>query len=240
MNEFQYVGAELELFAEVHNWKSYWSRQLRPFIHGDVLEVGAGIGANTAYLAASPHGQWVCLEPDPQLVARMSANLAQTGNSPGYTAVIGTTASLATSPRFDTIIYIDVLEHIQDDREELKRAAALLRPGGRIVALSPAHQALYTPFDKAIGHFRRYNRASLRDITPAELRLERLFYLDSAGVLLSTANRMLLQQRMPTREQLRFWDRCVIPVSRILDRCLLYGIGKSIVGIWCLASSAAA
>jgi hypothetical protein len=50
MSDFSYVGSELELFAAVGNWKTYWSRQIRPFITGDVIEVGAGIGSNTPFL----------------------------------------------------------------------------------------------------------------------------------------------------------------------------------------------
>ena len=65
MAEFHYVGHELELFAEVRNWKSYWARQLQPFIHGDILEVGAGIGANTPFLDDGVRGRWVCLSPIP-------------------------------------------------------------------------------------------------------------------------------------------------------------------------------
>ncbi len=134
--------------------------------------------------------------------------------------------------QFDTIIYIDVLEHIEDDRAELERAAALLRPGGHVIILSPAHQNLYTPFDKAIGHFRRYNRSMLEALSPAGLRLERIWYLDCVGLFASLANRLFLQQSMPTREQLKFWDGFIIPTSRALDHVFFYSIGKSIVATW--------
>lgn len=72
----------------------------------------------------------------------------------------------------------------------------------------------------------------LRRISPPSLSLERLFYLDSAGLFLSSANRLLLRQSMPTKTQLRIWDRWAIPISRVLDRCLGNSVGKSIVGIW--------
>jgi len=232
MTEFKYVGAELELFADVHNWKSYWSGKLRPFIDGDVLEVGAGLGANTSYLDARKQGRWVCLEPDAQLVDQLARNLAQTNRSRGYEAVAGTIKSLEQKQKFDTIIYIDVLEHIENDCEELKNATALLRAGGRVIVLAPAHQLLFTPFDAAIGHFRRYNRAMLRGISPPGLRLEKLIYLDSAGLILSTANLLLLRQSMPTRSQLHIWDRWFIPISRVLDPCLFHAVGKSIVAVW--------
>ena len=72
----------------------------------------------------------------------------------------------------------------------------------------------------------------LRSISPPGLRLEKLIYLDSAGLALSLANFLLLRQSMPTKAQLRIWDNWVIPVSRVLDKCLFNSIGKSIVGIW--------
>ncbi len=231
MNDFTYVGSELELFAGVHNWKSYWSSRIRRFITGDVLEVGAGIGSNTPYLAGGQWQRWVCLEPDPLLAAQLTLNLAGSPGCSGCETVCGTVQSLGET-QFDTIIYIDVLEHIENDQQELEAAAGLLREGGRLIVLSPAHQSLFTPFDVQIGHFRRYSRSVLRGISPPDLRLEHVWYLDSVGFLLSLANRRLLRQSMPTTAQLRFWDQWVIPLSRVLDRCLFDFVGKSIIAIW--------
>jgi SAM-dependent methyltransferase len=228
MSEFKYVGSELELFAAASNWKAYWSRQLRPFLRGDILEVGAGIGSNTRFLHLEGAGRWVCLEPDPKLNAQLAKNF---GEVSAYETVRGTLEALADQ-KFDTIIYIDVLEHIIDDRRELNKAASHLRAGGHLIVLSPAHQLLFSAFDAAIGHFRRYNRRMLRTITPAGLRLERMRYLDSAGVILSTANVLLLRQSMPTEDQLRVWDSWLVPVSRVLDRLFFYRIGKTILAVW--------
>lgn len=231
MSGFSYVGSELDLFAGVGNWKSYWSSKIRPFIAGDVLEVGAGFGANTPYLYTPESRRWVCVEPDPQLVTRLRANIQQLNFRDNCEVVWGTVQALETR-QFDTIIYIDVLEHIEGDVAEIKSAATLLRPGGHLIVLSPAHQFLFSAFDAAIGHYRRYNRQTLSSVTPASMDITKIWYLDSAGFVLSLANRLLLKQSMPTREQLRFWDRSVIPVSRFLDRCLFYSVGKSIVGVW--------
>lgn len=232
MSDFTYIGTELDLFAAVHNWKSYWSGQVRPFIQGDVLEAGAGIGSNTPFLDSGGTGRWICLEPDSRLLGQLTENLANTNNRREQEAKVGTIVDLEPNLTFDTIIYIDVLEHIENDSEEMKLAASRLRPGGRIIALSPAHQWLFSPFDAAIGHFRRYNRRRMRAITPPSLRLEHLFYLDSAGLVLSGANSLLLRQSQPTKAQLHVWDKWVIPVSRVLDKFLLRSIGKSIVGVW--------
>jgi SAM-dependent methyltransferase len=231
MSDFKYVGSELELFSDVWNWKNYWSSQIRPFLNGDILEVGAGIGSNTRLLDTGGTGRWVCLEPDPELMSQLTKNLTAQPAKRSYEITCGTLESLP-GQLFDTIIYIDVLEHIEHDAEELKNAAAHLKPGGHVIVLSPAHQRLFSPFDTAIGHFRRYNKALLLAVAPPTLRLECMRYLDCAGMLLSAANMLLLKQSMPTKKQLSIWDRWVVPVSRVLDKPLGYAIGKTIIGVW--------
>jgi len=134
--------------------------------------------------------------------------------------------------RFDSVLYIDVLEHIEADREELAAAANLLCPGGHVIVLAPAHQFLFSEFDAAIGHCRRYNKTSLRACSPPNCRLEAMFYLDCAGVFASLANRVILRQSAPTLKQIKAWDNYIVPVSRLLDPLLGYAVGKTIVGVW--------
>lgn len=231
-NAFTYVGNELDIFASATNWKQYFSRQLQPYIRGDILEVGAGIGTTTHILCRGKKRSWTCLEPDVQLVNRLIDSLHDT-TLPVKPSVINSTVNqLLPDQQFDTILYIDVLEHIENDANELITAASHLRQNGMLIVLSPAHQMLYTPFDRAIGHFRRYDKASLKAISPPSLTLKRCFYLDSVGLLASLGNRLLLQSSMPTPKQIWFWDRVMIPLSRWLDLLLGYRIGKSIVAVW--------
>ena len=221
---FEYVGSELELFEKAANWKRYWSERVVPYVTGDVLEVGAGIGANAKLFSGLSYRSWTCLEPDAALARRIHGTVR---------VVVGQTSDLPPSERFDTVLYIDVLEHIEDHCAELARAASHLRPGGHIIVLAPAHSWLYTPFDAAVGHFRRYSRASLRAAaTPSGLRELEMVYLDSVGLLASAANRMLLRQSMPTGRQILTWDRLMVPVSRALDPLLAHRAGKSVVGVW--------
>ena len=206
-------------------WPSRLPLNMSPFVRGDVLEVGAGIGANTGVLARLPHRTYTSLEPDSALVARIPSL------GPAHRILTGTLAGVAE--HFDTILYIDVLEHIEDDRAEMTRAAAHLHRSGHVIVLAPAHASLYTPFDKAIGHFRRYSRASLAEAAASTvLRLVKLEYLDSAGLLASVAKRLLLSQSMPSERQILAWDRLLVPISRVLDPLLLHLAGKSVLGVW--------
>jgi SAM-dependent methyltransferase len=226
-SEFKYAGSELELFEKARNWKAYWRAQIAGFVRGEVLEVGAGIGANTLALAGLDYERWTCLEPDAVLATRIA--LPTSGR---HKVATGTIDDLPVEAKFDAILYIDVLEHIEDDRAEMARAAAHLKPGGVVIVLAPAHPFLFTPFDAVIGHFRRYTRASLRALAPKTLRLEKLIYLDAAGMLASAANRLLLQSAMPTERQILTWDRLLVPVSRLVDPIFAGRIGKSVLGVW--------
>ena len=225
--EFKYAGSELGLFEKARNWKKYWRTQIAGFVRGEVLEVGAGIGANTLTLAGLEYERWTCLEPDAALASRIVL-------PPGgrHQRAAGTIGDLPAEAQFDAILYIDVLEHIEDDRAEVARAAARLKPGGTLIVLAPAHPILFTPFDAAIGHLRRYTRASLHEAAPTTLRLEKLVYLDAAGMLASAANRLLLQSSMPTERQILTWDRLLVPVSRLIDPILAGRAGKSVLAVW--------
>ncbi len=230
--DLHYPGQELELFREARNWKRYFSSRLRPYIRGRVLEVGAGLGENQPYLTNEQVTSWTSLEPDPSLFEALQARMTQVNNVQVH-AIQGTTAMLGKNTGFDTILYIDVLEHIEADNEELRRASDLLLPGGRLIVLSPAYPALFSPFDKAIGHYRRYTRAVLRQAAQGlDLQEEKLFHLESAGCALLLVNKALARKSYPTRKTVRFWDHFVVPVSKGLDRLFGYRFGKSIIGIW--------
>jgi SAM-dependent methyltransferase len=235
---FTYVGSELELFKEATHWKRYYAKQLRPFITGDVLEVGAGIGATTRVLCHGEENSWTCLEPDGAMTERLRASLTTDPLAVEARAVCGTLADLGATEQFDTLLYIDVLEHIEDDRAELVAASGRLKPGGHLIVLAPAHNWLFSPFDRAIGHFRRYSKASLLAAAPPELRLVRAFYLDSVGMMASAANRAFLKASSPTRRQIRLWDSAFVPTSRVVDSLLAHRVGKTVVAIWTLPRAA--
>lgn len=227
-----YEGGELELFAGAHNWKRYLRDTLRPYLGRDVLEVGGGIGGTTRHLCDGSFDSWLCLEPDGTMAAHLARRVRDGELPPCCTVRQGVVADLPAEPLADTILYVDVLEHIRDDAEEVAAAAARLRRGGRLVVLAPAHGWLFAPFDRAVGHYRRLQAGDARRLTPPGLALERVAYLDSVGLLASLANRVLLRSAMPTPGQVRLWDRGMVPLSRLLDRMLSFRVGKSVLMVW--------
>lgn len=228
---YTYAGNELDIFYLAKRWKEYWAGEISSYLGSEVLEVGAGIGANTELLCSGRQRRWVCLEPDESLLLRLAQQLERHEHHSAIEVKHGTVASISAKEAFDTILYIDVLEHIRDDRGELEQAARLLRPAGTLVVLAPAHQWLFSPFDKSIGHYRRYSRKTLGAVMPGSLEVERLVYLDSVGLIASSANVLFLRQRLPTARQIEFWDRRLVPMSRRIDRRIGFSFGKTVLGL---------
>jgi SAM-dependent methyltransferase len=233
MATIPYPGQELELFALARNWKAYWADLVRPWLHGHVLEVGSGLGVNAGYLMRDAIRQWTALEPDPTLFSSTRKNAEILGRK--VKPRLGTIADIAVEEFFDAILYADVLEHIEDDLGEMRRAAGHLNVGGRVIVLSPAHQSLMSEFDCAIGHFRRYDAEGLRAITPPGMRLEFLWHLDSVGWFASLGNRLFLRQALPSPRAISFWDRWLVPMSRRLDPILGRRFGKTVLAVYCAA-----
>lgn len=227
-----YPGDELTLFGQAYNWKSYIFNLVLPALGEKVLEVGAGIGSTTLALFPGRAKRWVCLEPDKGNFEAL-VRLCASGELPKVCEPRwGTVNDLEPNGLFDTILYIDVLEHIDDDAEEVRVAVSRLGAKGRLVVLCPAHNWLFSEFDRSIGHYRRYDKTMMKALPTSGLVLESLRYLDAVGLAASSANRMLLRQAMPTHAQVQLWDRMMVPASRVVDRMIGFTVGKSVLGIW--------
>jgi ubiquinone/menaquinone biosynthesis C-methylase UbiE len=227
---FKYPGNELGLFAGAKNWKKYFSRCIQPYIGNNVVEAGAGIGSTALLLNNGTSGEWLMLEPDNEMAAILHLKLA--GNEfPKNCSVLNGTISNLTR-KFDTILYIDVLEHIEKDKEELAKAASLLEGNGHLVVLAPAFQFLFSPFDKAIGHYRRYNKKALKEVSPPGMKIIHNSYYDSAGFGAAMMNKLFLRQKYPTAGQVKFWDNYLVPISKLTDKLCLHSLGKSIICVW--------
>lgn len=139
-----------------------WAR-VEPFMGNDILEVGMGIGIFTEKLLA--RGRVFGVDIVPEFVAEARRRLGSRQDLKSVVADMG--AGVPDSLRecsFDTIVCMNVLEHIKDDRATLSRFFGLLKPGGRLVLVVPAHKWLFNPLDAHDGHFRRYEKAELRSL----------------------------------------------------------------------------
>lgn len=223
-----YIGNELEFFKDAVNWKDYYSSKLKKHIKGNVLEVGAGIGINSNYLCNKSVVSWTFLEPDSELCREIKKN---TSLAVAQEIIVGTIEDVKDD-KFDTIIYIDVLEHIEDSEKEIIRLKKKLKDNGKLLILVPAYQFLFNEFDEKLGHFRRYNKRILTQEINGELTKKELYYLDSMGFFASLMNRFFLKESEIKQQQVLFWDKILVRISRIVDVVVFRSFGKSLIGVY--------
>ena len=220
--EYNYVGDELELFENVKNWKKYIFELVHAVVKDTklVVEIGSGVGANAPYLLAISE-DYIGIEPDEKLVKQARSKFPSGNFIWGFSSKL----SDVTNP-IDLICYIDVLEHIEFDQLEVDYASKYLNSGGYIAVLVPAHNFLFSKFDKSVGHFRRYDPVKILELVPDGFEIVYLKQLDFVGGLISLLSKFSPGSHHLTKYNVTLWDN-LIPTSRILDKIIRNRFGKS-------------
>lgn len=223
------LHSQIDIFYNTKNWKNYWTKSLSRYIKRDVLDVGSGTGSNLPfYLKIKNTSKVTCLEPDKKLFINLKIK-----HKKKKKVIINNIqlSQLSKKKIYDTIIYADVLEHIKDDLKELKMAINHLKKDGSLIILCPAHNFLFTSFDKNVGHFRRYNKNMFKKFQITNAKIEKIYYLDSLGFFLSFINKFFLK-RNPKKKEIAFWDNFIVPLTIVSDFLLCNLFGKSIICIY--------
>jgi SAM-dependent methyltransferase len=214
------ADVELERLAEADHFFGWIADEVAPHLGHRILEVGAGIGTvSLKLLDRLPGAQITALEPDPKLHDEL---VRRSKRHPEMQTLNVTSADLLRSdmaPTFDSVVYVNVLEHILDDAGELRTAWSLLVPGGTLALFVPALPRLYGSLDYKSGHHRRYQRDRLRrTIADAGFELVDIRYLDVLGVVPYFAMYVVLDVRTLGTVSSKGYDRVVVPASRAIQR----------------------
>ena len=127
-------------------------------------------------------------------------------------------------------MYLNVLEHIKDDIGEIEKAFSKLNKNGNLIILVPAHNELYSKFDEAIGHHRRYKVDFFSKVNIKNSKLQKLEYLDSTGYFLYYLNKMFFKEEVyPSKFKIFIWDKIFTPITFFIDWFLMYKFGKNVL-----------
>lgn len=226
MSAEHYPGKELEAMGSADNYRRWIVEGLAPYLGKKVAEVGAGIGSITRVILEQPVERLVAFEPSSNMFPQLAASVR---GEPRATAVHGIFGPAQAGQAFDSVAYINVLEHVEHEREELDRAHAALRPGGHLLVFVPALGWLFSNFDREVGHFRRYTKDGLeRVVQHAGFEVVESRYFDMAGVLPWYVHFTLLGRGMG-QGSVSLYDRVVVPPMRLIERLGAPPIGKNVL-----------
>ena len=229
-----FADADVELQATLHSldgaheYTDWIYSLVRPHIGAEVLEIGAGHGVFTERLAEASHV--TATDASDRCVSK----LQQRYEGDSRVDVRRADLSEATSgAAYDSIVLINVLEHIADDALAAKQLAAALKPDGRLVLWVPALPQLYSDFDRRIGHHRRYTVGQLRRVlADADLDVIDIRYVNLFGSLAWWVVAKKLRRVPTTSTLVRLFDRALVPLLRRAESGRRPPFGQS---VFCVA-----
>jgi SAM-dependent methyltransferase len=213
------------------NYFAWQSRLVLRELGQRVVEVGCGIGNFTGLLldrelVIALDREEACVESLRERFPRR-ANLIALICQPGSE----TFRDLARY-RPDSVVCVNVLEHIEDDVAALRAMAEILAPGGAIVLLVPAFQALYGPIDRNLGHYRRYRRGSVSRLAGAVgLEVRKLHSVNAVGLFGWWVNARVLKRETQSDGQIAVFDRWMAPVFSALEGAIAPPFGQSLLAV---------
>ncbi len=220
---------EFAALREARRYRAAIVEEFRPFLKGDVLEVGAGVGQMTAELQRLPEiKKLLAVEPDAAYSDVMRKDLRD------VEILCGTAAQVPPGTSWDAIVSVNVLEHIAEDRAELGIYARLLeRRAGALCLFVPARPEIYADIDRDFGHHRRYTRPELaHKLSKAGFEVLRLHYFGFIGYFAWWWNFRVLRCRTFSAEKVRLFDQWIFPVGRALEKTLMRPpIGQSLLAV---------
>jgi glycosyltransferase involved in cell wall biosynthesis len=206
----------LDAFSSAPNFNRWMADTIKPYIGKHVLEIGAGIG-NLSRILMGGRKRYVATDLDAEHLERLRARLSTRPHL--ETAILDAARpedGLPFRGQMDTVVCLNVVEHIEDDLGALRNIHAALVEGGRAIILVPEGQSIYCSLDEELGHFRRYSEDQLRGrMVEAGFKVEAMLRFNRISRPGWWFNGKILQRRTISRSQLKNFDRLVWLFRRI-------------------------
>jgi SAM-dependent methyltransferase len=231
--QYDLIGEKtLELLSNSPSFNFWMYKQIRPYISGKVIEIGSGIGNISKYIlddfqtTLSDNNQTYCSYLFDQFKSHKNftdIRLLDVTNEADF--------SDSKSEKYDTVILLNVIEHIGNDQKALESLSKLLSEKGRIIILTPANPWLYSKFDQELGHFRRYTHSSVSKlVTQSGLCLYKSFHFNFLGILGWFFFGKLLKQQQIQQKPMQIFN-LLMPINKLIQPITKYIAGLSIVAI---------
>ena len=215
-NAIKSLDTSVDEMSQSENYYDWIADLIQTATQGNILELGAGNGTFTKVL--SKYAKHVdAVEPSKELVVKLNETAANIQNVRVIEGTMESSLSKLHAP-YDGAVLINVLEHIENDRQVLQCLKSRIKPGGRIAIWVPAHELLYSKFDLEVGHYRRYSRRELRALAShAGLQVVTLKHVNALGALAWGVIATMARQHPTSSERVAFWDKHVVPRIRRLE-----------------------
>jgi SAM-dependent methyltransferase len=229
--EYEYLLRAQECLIEARRYLAWQGQLVLPELGQRVVEIGCGIGNFTELLL--DRQTLLCVDREPAYLQRLHERFPRHANLHSFALDAGTD-DLSKLIRFqpDSCVALNVVEHIEGDRQALANIASILSPGGVIVLTVPAFPALYGPVDHNLGHYRRYTRTSLSRVAEAAgLRMRKSRYFNSVGFFGWWFHAHVTRLQVHPQSQIKTFDRWIVPWLSRAEAFAAPPFGQSLLAV---------
>lgn len=225
-----YLSSELGPMAMAHNYYQWIMRQFRPHLGNVVCELGAGIGTFSSLLLEEDIHRLILVEPAHNLLARLRDRFGAEGRVQVVEGEVEAYVDRLREGQVDTIVSVNVLEHIDDDRRTLATISRVLPSGGKLLLFVPALPELFGSLDETFGHRRRYRKAEIEEkVTKARFQVLDLKFTNSLGAASWFIAGRILKLRTVSPLMVQHYDRWVIPIVKTIESCVTPPLGQNLI-----------
>jgi SAM-dependent methyltransferase len=227
-----FFSQDLLQMARAHNYRRWQYRMVAPYVRGQVLEVGGGIGNFTADLARTAQAV-ISLEPNAACHRQLLDKTRGLSNVKVYNAA-AEDLDRHVSPGYlaDSVVCMNVLEHLSDDLAAIRTFSRRLKAGGVLVLLIPAAPWAFGDIDRRLGHYRRYSKRSARALLEkCSLSVLRLRYFNFIGLWGWFWNTHVSRRQTQSDGQIYIFDNWIVPWQSRLESLVPPPIGQSLLAV---------
>lgn len=227
----RFLARELEIIAEMPRYYDWITDKIRPHVGGRVVEIGAGIGSMSERLL--PLSDDLCLvEPSAYFSSVLHQRFTGRDDVSFHQTSVESYLEANHQGRCNTVVMVNVLEHIKDDATVLAGVRELLEKDGKLAVFVPALPFLYSKLDEAVGHYRRYLCEDLSALLRrAGFKVIDIRYMDVLGILPWWLVMTLLGNTTFNPRQVRLYDTVGVPLTRAFESLFKPRIGKNILAV---------
>jgi len=218
----------LEVIAKADKFNQWMFETIRPYCHGNILEIGSGIGNISLFFIQNGYSITLS-DTDEYYIDQLKKTFQETNVLPidlvhedfreKYARLFQT---------YDTVIFLNVLEHIDNEEQALENCRYLLKPGGALVVLVPAYNFLFSKMDRELQHHRRYTSKKLFTLaSKKKFIVKKVFYFNAIGIVAWTYGKFLRLHSPPSKEMKLFNN--LVPLAKFIDKILFKKAGLSVI-----------
>ena len=222
----------LQSIAQAGKFNYWMFENICPYLHGNILEIGSGIGNISRFLVKKGYAVTLS-DVDNFYLKKIKENFGSFSNVQSILQLDLQHSEFSSKyselvEKFDTVFLLNVLEHLEYESYAIRNCKELLRKKGTLIILVPAYSFLFSTMDKALNHYRRYTTKRLKAILQDEnLIIEKSFYFNAMGIPAWLWGK-LMGYKSPPDSNMKFYDK-LVPFGKVIDNIVFNKIGLSLI-----------